>query len=89
MMLCDLLTGEARFDARFQALPVSGISADSRAIKPGFLFAALAGSKTDGAKFIMDAVARGAVAVLGAPEVAAQVNQLGVEFIPAANPRFA
>ena len=64
-----------------------GLAADSREVKPGFLFAALAGSKTDGAKFVADAVARGAVAVLGAAEIAAQVNQLGVEFIPAANPR--
>lgn len=64
-----------------------GLAADSREVKPGFLFAALAGSKTDGAKFIADAVARGAVAVLGAPDIAAQVNALGVEFIQAANPR--
>jgi UDP-N-acetylmuramoyl-L-alanyl-D-glutamate--2,6-diaminopimelate ligase len=64
-----------------------GLAADSREVKPGFLFAALAGSKTDGAKFIADAVARGAAAVLGGPEIAAQVDSLGVEFIAAANPR--
>jgi len=64
-----------------------GLAADSREVKPGFLFAALTGSKTDGAKFIADAVTRGATAVLGAPEIAPQVGALGVEFIPAANPR--
>ena len=64
-----------------------GIAADSREVKPGFLFAALAGSKTDGAKFIADAVTRGAVAVMGAPDIAVQVSALGVDFIPAANPR--
>lgn len=44
-----------------------GITADSRAVRPGFLFAALPGAKQDGREFIAEAVARGAVAVL-APE---------------------
>jgi UDP-N-acetylmuramoyl-L-alanyl-D-glutamate--2,6-diaminopimelate ligase len=43
---------------------VRGITADSRAVAPGFLFAALPGAKADGRKFIGEAVARGAVAVL-------------------------
>ncbi|HMA71615.1 MAG TPA: UDP-N-acetylmuramoyl-L-alanyl-D-glutamate--2,6-diaminopimelate ligase [Xanthobacteraceae bacterium] len=64
MMLCDLLTGEARFDARFRALPVSGISADSRAIKPGFLFAAVPGTNTDGLIYLQQAIAAGAAAVM-------------------------
>lgn len=46
---------------------VRGITADSRAVQPGFLFAALPGAKADGRRFIAEAVARGAVAVL-APE---------------------
>lgn len=46
---------------------VRGITADSRAVQPGFMFAALPGGKADGRAFIADAVARGAVAVL-APE---------------------
>ena len=46
---------------------VRGITADSRAVQPGFLFAALPGGKVDGTRFIAEAVARGAVAVL-APE---------------------
>jgi UDP-N-acetylmuramoyl-L-alanyl-D-glutamate--2,6-diaminopimelate ligase len=46
---------------------VRGITADSRAVQPGFLFAALPGTKVDGRNFIAEAVARGAVAVL-APE---------------------
>jgi UDP-N-acetylmuramoyl-L-alanyl-D-glutamate--2,6-diaminopimelate ligase len=64
-----------------------GLAADSRDVQPGFLFAALSGSKTDGARFIADAAARGATAVLGAPEAAGAANDAGVEFIPAANPR--
>jgi len=66
MMLRDLLAGDARFDARFGALAVAGISADSRAVKPGFLFAAVPGTKADGLKFVPDAIAAGAAAVMAA-----------------------
>ena len=64
-----------------------GLAADSREVKPGYLFAALSGSKTDGARFIEDAVKRGAIAVLGAPAAADSAKALGVRFIAAANPR--
>ena len=65
----------------------SGIAADSREVKPGFLFAALPGTKTDGARFIADAIGRGAVAVLGVPEAAEDVRGKGIAFIADANPR--
>jgi UDP-N-acetylmuramoyl-L-alanyl-D-glutamate--2,6-diaminopimelate ligase len=48
-------------------LDIAGITADSRRVAPGYLFAALPGSRADGRTFIADAVSRGAVAVL-APE---------------------
>jgi len=41
-----------------------GLTADSRAVRPGMLYAALPGARTDGRAFIADAVARGATAVL-------------------------
>ena len=44
---------------------ISGIATDSRAVKPGDLFAALAGAKADGASFVAEAERRGAVAILG------------------------
>ncbi|MCX7374978.1 MAG: Mur ligase domain-containing protein, partial [Alphaproteobacteria bacterium] len=44
-----------------------GITADSRAIRPGMIFAALPGARADGRDFIGAAVAAGAIAVL-APE---------------------
>ncbi len=44
---------------------IIGLTADSRAVKPGYLFAALPGVKADGAAFVRDAVAKGAVAILG------------------------
>jgi len=43
---------------------LAGLSADSRSIRPGMLYAALPGARQDGRAFIADAVARGAAAVL-------------------------
>lgn len=61
-------------------MPISGITADSRAVAPGALFVAYRGVSVDGHRFIGDAVARGAVAVLGeAP--AEQVGTLPVPYI--------
>jgi UDP-N-acetylmuramoyl-L-alanyl-D-glutamate--2,6-diaminopimelate ligase len=53
--------------SRAAAIDVRGITADSRHVADGFLFAALPGARTDGRQFIADAVARGAAIVL-APE---------------------
>ena len=46
------------------AVEVAAVTADSRQVRPGTLFAALPGGRWDGRDFIADAVARGAVAVL-------------------------
>ena len=43
---------------------IAGLTADSRQVRPGFLFAALKGAATDGRRFAAEAVARGAVAIL-------------------------
>jgi len=48
---------------------VAGITADSREVRPGFVFAALPGTRIDGASFVKDAVRAGAVAVLASPGV--------------------
>jgi UDP-N-acetylmuramoyl-L-alanyl-D-glutamate--2,6-diaminopimelate ligase len=64
MKLADLLTADAVSDARFAALEVGGISADSRTVKPRDLFVAVAGTKDDGLRFIGQAVASGAAAVM-------------------------
>jgi UDP-N-acetylmuramoyl-L-alanyl-D-glutamate--2,6-diaminopimelate ligase len=60
------------------SLDVAGITADSREVVPGDLFAALPGTSVDGRAFIADAVQRGAVAVL-APH--------GTEWPPGVPPR--
>ena len=43
---------------------IRGLSADSRTVQPGFLFAALKGRNHDGRRFAAEAAARGAVAIL-------------------------
>src|SRR5437762_8499009 len=43
---------------------IVGITADSRQVKPGFLFAALRGTQQDGRAFAADAVKKGAAAIL-------------------------
>ncbi|WP_157015877.1 UDP-N-acetylmuramoyl-L-alanyl-D-glutamate--2,6-diaminopimelate ligase [Mesorhizobium xinjiangense] len=43
---------------------VTGMTSDSRKVEPGYIFAALRGSKTDGMAFAAEAVSRGAVAVV-------------------------
>lgn len=48
---------------------VSGLTVDSRAVKPGNMFVALPGSHTDGRKFIDDAIRSGASSILSTPDV--------------------
>ena len=45
---------------------VRGVRHDSRAVEPGDLFVARKGENADGARFVEDAVARGAAAVMAA-----------------------
>ena len=63
---------------------VSSVVIDSREVKPGYVFAALPGTHVDGARFIPQAVAAGAVAIV-AGEAA---NDPGTAaFIRSLNPR--
>lgn len=67
MKLRDLLAGaalERPLDNAAGDLEITGISSDSRKVAKGDLFVALAGTKTDGARYIDDAIARGAAAVV-------------------------
>ena len=63
------LTSADRARAFQGDIDITGIATDSRAVKPGYLFAALSGSKTDGAQYIEDALSRGAAALLVSPKV--------------------
>jgi UDP-N-acetylmuramoyl-L-alanyl-D-glutamate--2,6-diaminopimelate ligase len=64
MKLGELFSGDAVVDAQHADVAVAGVAMDSRAVKPGDVFFALAGVKTDGARFIDQAIASGAVAVV-------------------------
>ncbi len=46
---------------------IAGLTADSREVAPGYLFAALPGTRADGAGFIPQAEERGAAAILARP----------------------
>ena len=66
---------------------LAGLTLDSRKVQPGYLFAALSGSKADGASFVADAVRRGAVAILAAPDAPLPSIDPGVVVVRDANPR--
>ncbi|MBB6412030.1 UDP-N-acetylmuramoyl-L-alanyl-D-glutamate--2,6-diaminopimelate ligase [Mesorhizobium sangaii] len=51
-------------------LEVTGISSDSRQVKPGVVFFALAGTKADGATYATDAAQRGAAAIVAGSTIA-------------------
>lgn len=66
MKLTELLAGvgtEPVASSRAK-VDVTGVTSDSREVKPGWLFVAVPGTKVDGAQFVHDAVKAGAVAVV-------------------------
>ncbi len=79
MLLHSLLHG---FDSSIKLdgvpdLPITGICEDSRQARPGDLFIARAGTKTDGKQYALDAAAKGAVAVVtDQPIVAPSLPQI-------------
>jgi UDP-N-acetylmuramoyl-L-alanyl-D-glutamate--2,6-diaminopimelate ligase len=82
MKLRELFSGDATFDPQTGELAVAGLAVDSRAVKPGDVFFALGGSKTDGTRFIGAAIGAGAVAV-----VAGHPHSAAVPVIVTSNPR--
>lgn len=64
---------------------IVGITANSREVKPGFLFAALKGVAIDGAKFIPNAIEAGAVAILTHKEV--DVSGFDIPILALKDPR--
>jgi UDP-N-acetylmuramoyl-L-alanyl-D-glutamate--2,6-diaminopimelate ligase len=68
-------------------LEVAGLTLDSRKVRPGFLFAALAGSRADGAAFVSDAVKRGATAVLAATDAILPPLDKSIVVVRDDNPR--
>ena len=65
MLLTKLLRGTALEDqAAVSDREITGLTCDSRTVTPGALFAAFRGSRTDGNRFIREALDKGATAVL-------------------------
>ena len=65
MKLKELLAGLEILSANLDLeTEVSGVSYDSRTVRPGDLFVALSGYTVDGHRFIPQALAAGAAAVL-------------------------
>ena len=84
MLLSELFPGDPRLTGEVE---IRGLTADSRAVQPGYLFAALKGGRADGADFIDDALKRGAVAVLTGRETGMSLLAGGVPLITDDNPR--
>ena len=87
MRLAELLGPQGGVAGPQGDIEIAGIASDSRAVGPGFLFAALPGLATDGRYFIGDAIARGAAALLvaDAVDIGAAADRVGV--VVDANPR--
>jgi UDP-N-acetylmuramoyl-L-alanyl-D-glutamate--2,6-diaminopimelate ligase len=96
MRLRDLFGDDATIEPQAEAVlvagatevagttEVTGLAVDSRAVKPGDLFFALAGHKTDGSRFIDSAIGAGAVAVA---RDHASARDRRVPFVVTPNPR--
>jgi UDP-N-acetylmuramoyl-L-alanyl-D-glutamate--2,6-diaminopimelate ligase len=71
MKLREILPADAEIEARYADLDVGGVTADSRAVRRGDAFVAIAGGKSDGLTFVAPALAAGAAAIVAErrPEV--------------------
>ena len=96
MTLGELLAavgGRAPFDAASlpsavsaAVSPVIAVTSDSRSVAPGSLFVALRGLKADGVAFAIEAIARGAIAVVAETPAPADA---GVPWVQVADARLA
>jgi UDP-N-acetylmuramoyl-L-alanyl-D-glutamate--2,6-diaminopimelate ligase len=82
--LARLVQQDGQISAGHADVLVAGITADSRKVETGFLFAALAGVKADGAQFLQDAKSRGAIAAIASNDAA---DVAGLTLVRTDNPR--
>lgn len=80
MKLTEILanSGAEQIPPAVARLEIAGVAHDSRRVKKGDLFVALAGAKADGARFAPEAVSRGAVAIVSQEPVDAGIPSIGV-----------
>ncbi|QFQ96618.1 UDP-N-acetylmuramoyl-L-alanyl-D-glutamate--2,6-diaminopimelate ligase [Streptomyces phaeolivaceus] len=81
------LAGQVGAEQPGSAAEITGITHDSRAVRPGDLYAALPGARLHGADFVDQAVGLGAVAVLTDPTGAERATAAGLPALVVANPR--
>jgi UDP-N-acetylmuramoyl-L-alanyl-D-glutamate--2,6-diaminopimelate ligase len=86
MKLREILPPDVAIDERHADLQVGGVTADSRTVKRGDVFVAIAGGKADGLRFVDSAIASGASVVVAerAPDAPLPQN---VAFARTANAR--
>lgn len=86
MKLVDVLAGCGAEPVAGSArtVEVAGVTQDSRQVKPGFLFVAVPGTKTDGSQFVGEAIQRGAVAVVSEKRLSGEVPTFVVGSAPKA-----
>src|SRR6201996_174252 len=86
--LAELLGVGGRSESTQNDLGVlSGVTLDSRAVRPGDLYAALPGARTHGAAYSEQAVAAGAVAILTDPDGRDRAARTGVPVFVVSSPR--
>ncbi|MBI4585258.1 MAG: UDP-N-acetylmuramoyl-L-alanyl-D-glutamate--2,6-diaminopimelate ligase [Planctomycetes bacterium] len=88
MKLTELGGNWLKLSPRFKNIEAQGITADSRNVKPGYLYVAVSGDRVDGHAFIPDAVRAGAIAVIGERKPT-HWSSRQVPFIPVSNARSA
>ena len=86
MKLREILPPDAESESRHADLDISGVAADSRTVKNGDLFVAIAGGKTDGLRFVEPAIAAGAVAIVAERRPDAPLSD-AVAFVRVGNAR--
>lgn len=84
-LLSQLLQGMAQMSATLD-VKILGLTLDSRQVRPGYLFLAVAGTQVHGVNFVADALAAGAAAIIWEPtdvltEIAQPLRAAGVPVI--------
>ncbi len=87
MDLAHLLGAKVSIPQGAGSVEITGLTEDSRKVAPGYLFAALPGTKVDGGKFIPAACEKGAVAILAQRGTVPPEGFPDVALITDANPR--
>ena len=83
--LCAELPVEVLSSSELPGVQITGITPDSREVRPGFVFVAIPGAITDGHRFIPQAISQGAAAVMGS----LVLPDLPVPYIQVKDPRLA